>query len=162
MRFAYWPMSRTVEIDPNLCMALRESARAYWLTNRDRSPSLGGRPDRVVRTASSFSLQRVHVSGSRPRAEGVIELGEGELSGTTYSLMTPSPASPMRAAARPISQFGLVRGPGEGIADPRDLALGQGEGRGQRSAWNAGAKPLRLGSAGSHNGSLSECQWRCA
>ena len=44
----------------------------------------------------------------------------------------------------------------------RIVPLRQGEGRGQRRAWDAGTKPLGLGSVGrDHNGSLSaECQRR--
>ena len=38
----------------------------------------------------------------------------------------------------------IVPGQGQGIAHPWNLALGQGEGRGQRRAWDAGANPLGL------------------
>src|SRR6516162_9588515 len=41
----------------------------------------------------------------------------------------------------------IVPGQGQGIADPWDLALGQGEGRGQRRTFDAGSQSLGLGSA---------------
>jgi hypothetical protein len=51
---------------------------------------------------------------------------------------------------RLLHQHRRCRGsaPQQGIAHPWNLALGQGEGQGQRRAWDAGAKPLGLGSAG--------------
>jgi hypothetical protein len=42
----------------------------------------------------------------------------------------------------------IVPGQGQGFAHPWDLARGQGQGRGQRRAWDAGSQSLGLGSAG--------------